>query len=274
MTFRLSCTSFSFPSLQLPQALAVVSILAMDGVDLCVADGARDVRTNEILEDPRLGARHAEFCARQQLTVEDVFAHLGASPFDRPLNTMDDGEQAENRRRLRAYLLYAAAAGSPGLTISPGPAKGTNAFERSAQELRWAVATGVDLGVQVCVEPHTDSVAADVAAAEHLLDAVPGLRLTLDHSHFVARGIASGDVHPLFAKARHAHVRQARRGALQCPMAEGQIELDDLVTSASQHGFSGSFAIEYVCSPMWGMNRLDVVTETVAMRRALRAEAA
>lgn len=107
--------------------------------------------------------------------------------------------------------------------------------------------------------------------AIRLCDAVPGLALTLDYSHFIAAGIPQETVHPLFAYARHAHIRQSAPGNLQCPVSDGVLDVHEMLDQAARAGYSGSFTLEYVHSPMWSMNRLDVLSETVRLRVLIRS---
>ena len=55
------------------------------------------------------------------------------------------------------------------------------------------------------------------------------LTLTLDYSHFVARGIEQAAVHPLLPLAGHLHARQAARGRPQAGGDEGIIDFHAIV---------------------------------------------
>lgn len=269
---RLSCTSLSFPTLRLDQVVAVVDALDFTSVDVCIADGSRDVRSDAVCEAPRDTARaHRQLCDRYGIAVADVFAHIGRSALDRPINTADPDTRAQNRERLHNYLLYAAEVGSTGLTISPGEDGPAAAFDRACSELEWAARHASDLGVQLSVEPHLNSITDTVDQALALCTAVPSLRLTLDYSHFLSAGVAQTQVDPLFRHARHAHLRQAKPGHLQCPVDEGVLDVDAMLAAASVAGYAGSFAVEFVHSPAWNMNSLDVLSETTLMRAAYAA---
>ena len=154
----LSCTSFSFPMLSLAQALQVIVILDLDGVDLCIANGARDVRAEAVISDATgLGRKHRQICQDFGLEVYDVFAHIGSSVSDRPINIADPSTIVENRVILSCYFEYAQAAGSPGVTISPGlldPLDAHGAFMRAASELSWACEQARSFGIELSVEPH------------------------------------------------------------------------------------------------------------------------
>ncbi|HET9733427.1 MAG TPA: TIM barrel protein [Acidimicrobiales bacterium] len=271
----LSCTSLSFPALGLEQVAGLMGVLGFSCVDLCIAEGSRDVQAAAVWEDPPLiAAEHRRLLEYSQLTVADVFAHIGRSALDRPINTADPDTRRENRRRLRSYFTYAAGVGSPGLTMSPGADGDAAAWERACSELAWAVQEAADHGLSLSVEAHLNSIAATVGAAAALCAAVPGLHLTIDYSHFLASGVAQAEVDPLFGYARHAHVRQSRPGDLQCPVDDGALDVRAMLAAAAAAGYTGRYSVEFVHSTAWNMNSLDVLTETVQMRAALLNAAA
>lgn len=271
---ELSCTSLSFPALRLEQVAGLMDVLGFRYLDVCIADGTRDVRAAAVWESPEeLALTHRQLLDRCRLAPADVFAHLGRSALDRPINTSEPDARRENRRRLRSYFVYAAVIGSPGLTLSPGEEGHDAEFDRACSELAWAAQEAAGHGLVLSVEPHLNSVAATVERASALCAAVPGLRLTLDYSHFLAAGVRQAEVDPLFARARHAHVRQSRPGELQCPVDAGSLDIDSLLAAASAAGYRGRFSVEFVHSAAWNMDSLDVLTETVLMRSALLAAA-
>ncbi len=269
-TGEFSCTSLSFPVLSLKQVAELVGILGFRYLDVCIADGTRDVRAAAVWEAPEVLARdHRDLLASANLVAADVFAHIGRSALDRPINTPDPDARRENRRRLQNYFTYAAGIGSPGLTLSPGAEGDDAAFERACSELAWATQEAGEHGLALSVEAHLSSIAATVERAEALCAAVPGLCLTLDYSHFLASGITQAAVDPLFKRARHAHVRQSRPGELQCPVDCGALDVTAMLSAASVTGYRGRYSVEFVHSSAWNMNSLDVLTQTVLMRNAL-----
>lgn len=271
---EVGCTSLSFPALSLRQVAGLMDVLGFRYVDVCIAEGTRDVRAQAVWESPEeLATVHRDLLERYQLIAADVFAHIGRSALDRPINTPHPDACRENRRRLRSYFAYAAGIGSPGLTISPGEEGDETAFEQARSELAWASKEAADHGLVLSVEPHLNSIAATVERANALCAAVPGLRLTLDYSHFLASGVTQAEVDPLFVHARHAHARQSRPGNLQCPVDAGALDVSAMLSAASARGYRGRYSVEFVHSTAWNMNSLDVLTETVLMRDALLAAA-
>jgi sugar phosphate isomerase/epimerase len=272
---RFSCTSFSFPLLRLPAVARLLSVLEFRHIDLCVADGDRDVRAQVVEADPEAAAgADRKACEAAGLSVVDIFCHLGRSAFDRPVNTPDAAERRRNRERFSAYVKYAAAAGAEGVTMSPGrhwAEIADGGFDLACGELAvytgWAGARGLRLSV----EPHLDSIAAEPDSAARLVERVPGLTLTVDYSHFVARGTDPAAVHPLLPLAGHVHVRQAAPGKLQAAQDEGVIDFGAVLDRLADLGYRGALTLEYLWNPWQGMNRVDVVTETLLLRRRLEA---
>ena len=267
-----SCTSLSFPVLSLEQVTGLIGLLGFRCVDVCIADGTRDVQAEAVWDAPEeLARNHREILDKSELIAADVFAHIGRSALDRPINTPDPDARRENRLRLQSYFTYAAGIGSPGLTVSPGAEGDDAAFERACSELAWAIQEAAEHGLALSVEAHLASIAATVERADALCAAVPGLCLTLDYSHFLASGITQAAVDPLFKRARHTHVRQSRPGELQCPVDCGALDVAAMLSAASIAEYRGRYSVEFVHSSAWNMNSLDVLTETVLMRNALLA---
>lgn len=273
--FRFTCTSFSFPLLRLPEIARLLALLEFRHIDLCIAEGDRDVSARRVEADAdAAAAADRAACEAAGLTVVDVFCHLGRNAFDRPLNTPEAAQRARNRERFRAYVCYAAAVGAEGLTISPGirwDAVADGGFDLACLELALYVGWAGDRRLRLSVEPHLDSIAANPEAAARLVESVRGLTLTVDYSHFVARGTEQAAVHPLLAMAGHVHVRQAAPGRLQVAEDEGVIDFDAVVDRLAGCGYRGALALEYLWSRWQGMNRIDVVTETLLLRRRLEA---
>jgi sugar phosphate isomerase/epimerase len=276
--WRFSCTSFSFPLLRLPAVVRLLSVLEFRWIDLCIADGDRDVRAETVQADPAAAAvRDRKVCADAGLSVVDVFCHLGRDAFDRPVNTPDVPQRRRNRERFQSYLMYASAVGAEGLTISPGtrlPQAEDRGFGLACDELavyaRWAR----ERGLRLSVEPHLDAIAAEPESAARLVERVPGLTLTVDYSHFVARGVDQAAVHPLLPLTGHVHLRQAAPGKLQAAGDEGVIDFGPVLDGLAGIGYRGALTLEYLWSPWRGMNRVDVVTETLLLRRGLEAHGA
>ena len=143
------------------------------------------------------------------------------------------------------------------------------AFDFVAAELRRFVAAGADGGLAVSIEPHLESVTDTPERTLQMLDAVPGLTLTLDYSHFVHAGFRQPEYEVLDPHARHMHVRQAAPGRLAAPVAEGTIDYRSALTHLRDVGYHGAFTTEYVRSPWYGQDAVDTERENELMQREI-----
>jgi sugar phosphate isomerase/epimerase len=128
-----------------------------------------------------------------------------------------------------------------------------------------------DTDLRVSFEPHLDSVAATPEKALAMLEAVPGLSLTLDWAQFTAQGIISREIEPLLQHAAHAQVRQAARGRLQTPYHEGSIDLGQVIGLLLDNDYRGAISVEYMNrAGQHGTAPLDIVQETGLTRNEVR----
>jgi sugar phosphate isomerase/epimerase len=169
-----------------------------------------------------------------------------------------------------AYRLEA-----PGMTILPGARFGDepwdDAITRAAEGLKGRVEAGARRGVQISVEGHYGSCVDTPEKLAHLLDLTPGLRLTLDYTHYAYVGIPDADVEPLIPHARHFQARSACKGKLQARFSESAIDYARIIKRLQETGYAGFFSIEYVWTDWQNLNQTDNVCETILMRDFVRA---
>jgi sugar phosphate isomerase/epimerase len=266
-----ACHYWSFYDLDLEAACRHAAVLGYNGLDLGSGDlgtGAR-LDLTQIAVDDSFPARARRAAEDAGIVYTDLFAVLPS-----PVTEPDDERVRTTIRLFRSLAPSLAAAGIPGVTLSPGATDERGwepAVARAAATLRELVAIGRDAGLLVGVEPHLESIADTPARTLALLDAVPGLTLTLDYSHFMAAGYAQEAVEPLHPFARHVHVRQSRPGHLAVAVNEGTLDMTRIVTLLLREGYEGAITVEYVSSPWQGQDQVDAAKENAAMRAEIRA---
>jgi len=263
----LACHTWAFNDLPLEDALGTIARLGFRYVDLGSGphlDAAR-------------AAAHPDAEARAIRALLDRFA-LTLTDFYLMLplvNAPDPAQRAAQLALFERLVPFAAALGAPGITVSPGivHADGPDhALARSVPALLRMAAAVEDTDLRLSFEPHLDSAAERPDQALLLLDAVPGLSLTLDPAHFVYQGLGRAAVAPLLEHVAHVHVRQARRGVLQTPHDTGTLKLPDLLEDLQRAGYHGALCVEYMTTFGWrGMQPISIARETVRTRDALRA---
>jgi len=262
----LACSSWSFAVLPLPRALKIVRGLGFDRIDV----GFSHLSLDPSLSPARQGRALRAALASEGLKPSDLFPAL---PFE--TNDPDSGHRKQNRRYFARCVALAAEAGSPGLTLKPGIPQPVS------RDLGWGTCLEVlgdfcslakETGLRLSVEPHLDSIIGEPERAVRLVEAVDGLRITLDYSHFVALGHATEAVKVLHPYTSHFHLRQARAGRVQSRAEEGTIPARAIIADLVTAGYAGAICLEYQNSEWQGCNDIDVIAETVATLRQLGLE--
>jgi sugar phosphate isomerase/epimerase len=127
--------------------------------------------------------------------------------------------------------------------------------------------------LSISIEPHLDSMASTPDQALKLVEAVPGLSLTLDWAQFTQQGLTADDLTPLLPHTRHIHLRQAAKGRLQTPFDTGTIDLPGVMRTLSAADYRGVICLEYLrtTQDLHGMAPVNIIRETVKLRDTLRA---
>ncbi len=99
-----------------------------------------------------------------------------------------------------------------------------------------------------------------------MLEAVPGLRLTLDVGHCVAWG---GDPLELLPYTDHVQLRQAREGAPQA--LEGDVDVAAILSGLADLGYRGRLSVEYFDLPERGWPLDDPLAAALDFARSVRS---
>jgi sugar phosphate isomerase/epimerase len=279
MKLKLSCTDFSFPLLEHDRALAVIALLGCRGADIGLFEGHGHLKPSRELTRPaRNGAALKRKLAAHGLKAADIFLQIHAGFTEFAVNRPEAKKREFAREQFLRALDYANAAGSEHVTILPGVAFEDEAraasVARSADELAWRVSLAKAAKLQLAVEPHVGSLVDTPERALDLARRVPGLGLTLDYAHFTRAGIADGRIEPLTKFATHLHARAARRGRLQSSLKENTIGFPRLLAALDRNRFHGWAALEYVWLDWEHCNEVDVISESVRLKRLLESAAA
>ncbi len=273
---RLTVSNYSFEVLPLEPTLMICHELGFKGVDIggFHARGKCSFEPEDIAANPQKQADILKpLLDKYELTVVDFFPQFGTNPAHHSINDPDPAIRERDLYLARGAAEFCQLIGCPGMTILPG----VDHLERSHAEnmqvsgemLKQIVAIAAEYGVEVRFEPHMGSVANTPELALQLIQAAPGLKATLDISHFTLQYIPMERVYSLIPHTGHVHVRPARPGKLQTAYDEGTIDFVDLIQRLQSVHYNGALSIEYVCADWFGVNRNDTLYETVVTKQAL-----
>ncbi len=265
---QISATSWSFPACSLAEAWNIVRALGIDHMDVGLLHGPALDRS-AILDTP---TRAAEKILHAGIQVSNVYWLFGETPHERPLSLPD--AQSQNMADLESVASFAQALNCPSVFLLPGvhrPGQDKRTLlDTSAAALRDMLPLAAAHNLTLTVEPHIGGILDSPTTVLQLLDAVPGLKLTLDYAHFACMGFTQSQIDPLAKHAAHVHLRQARPGALQAKWGEGTLDFGAMIETLRSCGYSGFLSLEYVHQAYMGTLNDDVLTETIYMRDLVR----
>jgi sugar phosphate isomerase/epimerase len=135
------------------------------------------------------------------------------------------------------------------ITIPAAPAGSDVRQEvgRLTNLVRIASAEGVDLTVETRIGTLTELPGQAVA----LCDAVDGLGLTLDPSHFVCGPHQGRSYDEVFPFVRHVHLRDTGRtpDKMQVLVGQGEIEYSRIISMLDRHDYNRALSVEIVDIP-------------------------
>lgn len=138
------------------------------------------------------------------------------------------------------------------------PSKGSD-WADQVKKLNALQAIAAQSGIILTVETHCGQITELPADAERLCQAVPGLGLTLDPSHYFAgpnQGKDFGFLYP-FVQGTGFRAGGMSWDTIQMPWGEGPIDFAGIVAGLEAAGYQGFYVLEY----LEGLNRLDALAE-------------
>lgn len=263
---NIACHLWAYNDLSLEDALGTIARLGFRYVD--IGSGPHLDLEAAAKSPGREAQRIRDLLNYYDLQLADLYLLL---PY---LNDADPDRRDAQLSLFERLIPFAIALETPGITISPG-VEGADgpavALARSVPVLMDIVQAVEDVDVRISFEPHMDSPVTTPDTALAMVQAIPGMSLTLDPAHFLVQGYRMNEIEPLLPYTAHLHLRQAVKGRLQTPFRQGRLDLQELVADLIRADYFGMLTIEYAITVGWhGMMAVNITQEIVTMRDALR----
>ncbi len=273
---KLACADFTWPLLPHDRVLSLIGLLDIEGFDLALFGNRSHVRPETVRGDIAMWSGILkERIERSGLELADFFFQPWTDFETMAPNHPDPGQQEDAAALFHDMLELAQRIGARGMTMLPGIRFGDESWEtsirHSAEALKWRVDAAAQRGIALSVEGHLGSNVDTPEKLAHLVELTPGLKLTLDYTHFTYAGIPDAQIEPLLIHARHFHCRGAAKGRLQTTFSENTIDYRRVIRRMREIGYSGYFAIEYVWQDWEGCNRCENTCETILFRDLARS---
>ncbi len=256
---QLACSTLTFNHLPLEDALGHISKLGFDIADLA----AFDDREFGHVQPAEVSANLLEVTTGLLKAAERTGVQYGA--VNAGCDTLD---QAEELRRVMALCLMAHRIGARVITLPAGRGSVEDAVSRLAPQ----VEIGQRYGIAIAVETHLGNIAERPEGALELVRRIPGLKLTLDPSHYLVQGDSCQTWVDAMPYVAHVHLRDAGRGGrdeLQVPWGEGALNLEDLLRALDEVDYSGLLSVEYLRPKQFAVRPHDPVEQIVKLKEAL-----
>lgn len=273
---RLCCADFTFPLLEHQKVFDLISLLGFEGIDIGLFSGRSHITAETEFDNIGKKAK----ALKQQtgdkgLSIADIYLQLDTNLAKFAINHPDDSKRTYARQSFLKCIEYTKEAGAKHLTTLPGMLFTDETPERSVQrsyeELNWRVEQTKAAGLHFSIEVHTGSPFINPVDSLKLVEAVPGLELTLDYTHYIRNGYAQLDVDPLLPYAGHFHARGATPKKLQSSVTENVIDYADIVHKMKANGYEGWIGLEYIWIDWEGCNEVDTISETIRLKKIIEA---
>jgi sugar phosphate isomerase/epimerase len=224
-----ACSTLSYCSLPLEDALRTIRELRFAKADLAVHADGPHLTPAEVAADP---ARAAQRLKAANISLAAIHLDTGSAT------------PAEARLQLRAVARLARVSTTPLLTIPAAPAGAD--FAAEAERLKeWTRLAAAD-GVILSVETHRETITADPLGAAELCRRVPGLFLTLDPSHYQIGQHGKVGYDALFLFVRHVRLRDTGTtpDQFQVRVGQGELEYGRLIAQLEQVRYDRALTVD------------------------------
>jgi sugar phosphate isomerase/epimerase len=243
MSIACSTSAFKKP---LDEALAAISQLGFDYVDLVCIPGFGHIIPAELAKDFDAQASNIEaLLKRNKLAPVAMNAAFGQ------LHQRGDAEAVRQRvREMDAVARLMNRLGVGVCSFYPGYRAEGRDWEEvladTARSITELMEAADKRGVAVGVELHFATPFETVPQGRRLLEAVPGLNVVFDPSHYAMQRIDPDQTASFLDRTVHVHMRDAAPDKMCVPPGEGTVDFKSLVHNLAVRNYAGHYSIEYL----------------------------
>ena len=268
---KIACADFTFPLLSHDEALDLIAMLGIKGVDIGIFAGRSHLQPKDIFPNTGASARRLSKKLKDRgLKFADIFLIPSQDVFKQAPNAPDASVRRRFRDLFKRTLDFIVRCDAPHMTSLPGQhfesEPRSDSLKRSSETLAWCVEQANDAKVVFSVEAHMWSVAPTPKLASKLVEMTPGLTLTLDYGHYTTQGMPDSQIEPLVKHAGHFHARAACKGFLQTTLKNNTIDYRRVVRAMKRENYPGYIGLEYVRMDNEIVPDVDNLSETVMLR--------
>jgi sugar phosphate isomerase/epimerase len=218
-----ACSTDCFSRYPLERTLRLIGELEFSKLDVAIHENGAHLKPSEVVHDVSAAAQRIR-----------IGPSLTPSAFNVEI---DAPEREEFKRQLRAVCRLARLSTVSIITLSAAPAGvGLDAEVKRLTEL---VRVGEAEGIVLTVATRMGTLTESPDAAVELCERVPGLRLTLDPSHYIAGPHQGQPFDQVYPYVGHVHLRDTGKSPehFQVRVGQGEVEYGRIVSQLQRVGY-------------------------------------
>jgi sugar phosphate isomerase/epimerase len=229
-----ACSTLCFAREPLEAALRQIAELEFDKFELALVEDGQHLKPSELGENPEAALQRL----RRGPSLIPSALHLDLGPVD--------WSDPVIRRRFDGLCRLAKSLSVAVLTMHAAPAGTPMADE--IKRLSQLLSTAMREGLVVALLTHSETLTGDPRAAVELCQALPGLGLTLDPSHFLQSAHPHVDFDAVFPYVHNIHLRDTGQapGEFQVRVGQGQVDYARIVTMLQRHGYKRALTVAII----------------------------
>ncbi len=251
-----ACNTFCFVREPFEAALRHIAELEFDKIELALFEGSSHLTPSEAAENPDLAVQKLR--NGPSLTPTSLGLDFGDLDLTTPLGR----KRFDTMCRLAKLMMVAV------LTIPAAPLG--SSFDDEVKRLSGLASFAMREGLVLTVSTHAQALTADPAAAVALCQAVPGLGLTLDPSHYIQGPNKGADYDDVFPYVQNIHLRDTGKGPgeFQVRVGQGEIEYGRIINLLERNGYDRALTISILDLPE---NTFEVEVEVRKLKLLLES---
>jgi len=236
----ISASSRCFAEQPFFEACSSIADLEFDKVELWLDEAGTHLSPREVAEDPDGFAKR--FRESSRLTPVAMFLGCDTSP-----EVLTGLMQAAKPLRITQITVPSSPVGTP--------------FNTEVDRLRAFADISRYEGVRISIKTETGHLTQDPHTAVELCQAVSGLGITLDPSHYICGPHASEPIDQIFPYVYHVHLRDTAPNELQVPVGRGEMDYNRLISQLQRENYRLALSVDMDASKM------DAETRALEMRK-------
>jgi sugar phosphate isomerase/epimerase len=232
-----ACNTLCFAQDPMESALRQIVELEFDKFELALVEGGKHLQLSEAGDDPDAAA--ARLRQGPSLVPSSLYTDFGATDWSEKVTL----ERFEGICRLAKSLSVAV------ITMHAAP-RGT-AIDQEVKRLSSLGNNAFRKGLVLALLTHSETLTADPQVAVELCQAVPGLGLALDPSHFLQGPKPDVDFDCVFPYVQSVNLRDTGTapGEFQVRVGQGKVDYARIVNMLQRHGYNRALTVTIVDRP-------------------------